>query len=101
MDWSKSPSFGEAASGGETKWVSPEKYFDQLGEEAMYSQFGSLSKVANRDPEIKKIITEVAQNLDETLIVDFLQWKYNGKPAGNNWNRSQHNHDNELNRYSL
>ena len=29
--------------------------------------------------------------MDENLIPDFLRWEFNGKPAGNNWNRSQNN----------
>ena len=61
------------------------------GEEAMYSQFNALLEIAKRDPAIKKLITDEVVALDKTLIKDFIQWKYNGKPAGNNWNRSQHN----------
>ena len=36
-------------------------------------------------------MTDEVLTLDKTLIKDFLQWKYNGKPAGNGWNRSLHN----------
>ncbi|MGN6510871.1 MAG: DUF1214 domain-containing protein, partial [Chitinophaga sp.] len=43
------------------------------------------------NPGIKKLIIEEEANMDNTLVKDFLQWKYNGKPAGNGWNRSQNN----------
>jgi len=103
-DWTKSTIFPspDSGTGGETKWVIPEKFFDELGsiletvpplpgEEALYSQFRSLLAVAQRDPAIKKLITDEVVALDKSLIKDFMQWKFNGKPAGNNWNRSQHN----------
>jgi hypothetical protein len=61
------------------------------GEEALYGQMTALLAAAEKNPEIKKAITEVAKELDETLIKDFLLWKYNGKPAGNGWNRSVNN----------
>jgi len=102
-DWKKAPVIPNPNSGGgETKWVVPEKYFDQLpevlktvpplpGEEALYGQMESVLAAAGRDPEIKKAITEAAKELDDSLIKDFLQWKYNGKQAGNGWNRSVNN----------
>ena len=103
IDWNKAPVIPNPNSGGgETKWVVPEKYFDQLGEvlktvpplpgeEALYDQMTALLAAAEKNPEIKKAITEEAKELDGTLIKDFLQWKYNGKPAGNGWNRSVNN----------
>jgi len=102
-NWKELPSFPAPDSGGEeTKWVVPGNYFDQLpavlssvaplpGEEAMYDQFKALIEVANNNPEIKKIIVEAAVEVDNKLIKDFLMWKYNGKPAGNGWNRSVNN----------
>ena len=38
-----------------------------------------------------RVFNETVAELDETLIPDYLKWEFNGKPAGNNWNRSQHN----------
>lgn len=103
-DWAKAPNIPNPAGsgGGETKWVVPEKFFDQLGEvldivpprpgeEALYSQFRALLKIADRDPAIKKLLTDTAVETDKTLIKDFLKWEYNGQPAGNGWNRSQNN----------
>ena len=101
-DWANAPSFGEATGGGETKWVKPETFAAQLkqvldmvppqrGEEALYSQAAALLAAVDRDPEIAKVFNKTISEVDETLIPDFLQWKFNGKPAGNNWNRSQNN----------
>ena len=102
-DWTTLPAFPVPDNGGgETKWVVPEKYFDQLptilstvaplpGEEALYDQFRALLEVANSNPDIKKLITETVVELDKNMIHDFLKWKYNGRPAGNGWNRSVNN----------
>ena len=101
-DWSEAPSFGEAGAGGETKWVRPETFLDQLGdvlamvppllgEEAMYSQFEAMLAVAARDETIRQAAQSAIKELDQTMVPDFLRWEHNGKPAGNNWNRSQHN----------
>ena len=64
-DWIKAPSVPAPAGAGkgETKWVDPEKFFDQLpevleavpplpGEEALYSTFKSVL-AASKDPQIK------------------------------------------------
>ena len=104
MDWSKlgSLDMGGGGSGGETKWVVPEKFFDELGgvlddvpplpgEEALYAQIRQLLAIAEKDPEIKKAITETAVETEEKVIRQFLRWKHNGTPAGNGWNRSTHN----------
>lgn len=102
VDWSEAPSFGEAASGGETNWVPADRFLDQLGavlemvpplpgEEAMYSQFEALLTVLERDDALR---AEVQAEIDEysaTIATDFIRWAYNGQPAGNNWNRSQNN----------
>ena len=104
VDYSKLPSLGGAAntSGGETKWVVPEKFFDQLGnvmdnvsplpgEEALYAQFRQLISVASKDPAIKQALVEACVEAEQSVIVPFLQWKYNGVPAGNGWTRSKNN----------
>jgi hypothetical protein len=103
VDWSKAPAIpGPKSSGGETKWVVPEKFFDQLGavlatlpplpgEEALYGQFRVLLDAAAKDPAIKKSLVEVAQETERDVIGPFFQWKRNGCPAGNGWNRSTNN----------
>ncbi|MNN26542.1 hypothetical protein D3C81_1400480 [compost metagenome] len=46
---------------------------------------------AAKDPAIKKQLIEVAQKTEKEVISPFFQWKYNGHPAGNGWNRSTNN----------
>jgi hypothetical protein len=103
VEWAKVPDIpGPKSSGGETKWVVPEKFFDQFGEaldivaplpgeQAMYAQFRLLLDVAAKNPELKKSIVEAAVETEEKVIKPFHQWKHNGHPAGNGWNRSSNN----------
>ena len=109
IDWMMAPNIqppaegnGSDEGGGETKWVVPEKFFDQFpqvldtvpalpGEEALYVQFRSLMEVANRDPEIKKTLVSTAVDTERGVIAPFFEWRRNGLPAGNNWNRSTNN----------
>ncbi len=102
-NWKDAPAVDAGdTSGGETKWVVPEKFLDQLpdvlnnvpplpGEESMYGQFKALLKVLETNPELKEEVVAELVELDNTMVKDFLKWKYNGKPAGNGWNRSVHN----------
>jgi hypothetical protein len=104
VDWSELPAIPGPArkESGETKWVVPEKFFDQFpkvlesvtplpGEDALYAQFRCLMEFAAKDPKIKKAITEEAVATEKQVIAPFFRWKHNGKPAGNGWNRSVHN----------
>ncbi|WLB50549.1 DUF1254 domain-containing protein [Bradyrhizobium sp. 521_C7_N1_3] len=103
IDWAKVPDIqGPKSDGEETKWVIPEKFFDQFGEaidivdplpgeEALYGQFRLLLDAAARDPELKKVLVATAVDTEEKVIKQFFQWKHNGRPAGNGWNRSTNN----------
>lgn len=77
----------------------PEKFFDQFGEvldtvnplpgeEALYGQFRLLLDVAAKDAELKKLLIETAIETEEKIMHPFFEWKHNGRPAGNGWNRS-------------
>ena len=106
IDWASAPEIkgpkSDGAEGGETKWVIPEKFFDQFGEvletvpplpgeEAMYAQFRSMMEVAKRDPDIKKALDSTAVETERDAIAPFFEWRRNGLPAGNGWNRSTNN----------
>ena len=105
INWSEAPSIpspDEGGSGGETRWVVPENFFDQLGgvldavsplpgEEAMYAQFRWLLDIAAKDPDLAQAIVDEAVATEEEIITPFFRWEHNGKPAGNGWNRSVHN----------
>jgi hypothetical protein len=93
---------GPESTGEETKWVVPDKFFDQFGEvleivdplpgeEAMYQQFRLILDAAARDPELKKVLVAAAVETEEKVIRPFFEWKHNGRPAGNGWNRSTNN----------
>jgi hypothetical protein len=103
-DWSKLPAISapQAEGGGETKWVVPDKFFDQLGtvldavpplpgEEALYEQFRGLLDAAAKDPAVKQALVDTAVATEHEVIEPFFQWKYNGRSAGNGWNRSTNN----------
>jgi hypothetical protein len=101
-DWSKLPHFPAPPTKGETKWVNPETFFDQLpevmksvpplpGEEALYKWIGSVLDSAAQDPAIKKALTESAVAAESELISPFFQWRNIGRPAGNGWNSPVNN----------
>ena len=98
-DWSKLPHFPapKPTGKGETKWVNPETFFDELpavmkqvpplpGEEALYDWIDSVLEAAAKDPRIKQTLTETAAAAEREIIDPFFQWRYNGRPAGNGWN---------------
>lgn len=104
VEWLKAPDIPgpKSSGGGETKWVIPEKFFDQFpeilatvpplpGEEALYGQFRALMDAAQQDPQLKKLLLQTAVAAEKEIIAPFHQWKHNGVPAGNGWNRSVHN----------
>ena len=103
-DWSKAPSFPApaGAGNGETKWVVPEKFFDEFpavlravpplpGEEAMYGQFKSLMDAAAQDPQIKSVLTEAAVAAENELIRPLFDFHNNGRPVGNGWTSPPNN----------
>jgi hypothetical protein len=103
-DWARLPSITGPApdGGGETKWVVPEKFFDQLGavlatvpplpgEEALHAQFRLLLDSARRNIDLQKVLTDTAVATESDTITPFFEWIHNGGPAGNGWNRSTNN----------
>jgi hypothetical protein len=104
LDWSKAPIYPSASSSGsgETKWVNPESFFDELpavlknvpplpGEEALYKWIGSVLDAAATDPVNKQTLKETAIATEHELMESFLQWHYNGRDAGNGWNSPVNN----------
>jgi hypothetical protein len=80
-DWSKLSYLPapESTGEGETKWVNPETFFDELpevmkkvpplpGEEGLYQWIGSVLQAAAKDPEIKKVLTGTAVASERELI---------------------------------
>jgi hypothetical protein len=103
IDWKSAPAIpGPKSSGGETQWVVPEKFFEQFsavldgvpplpGEESLYGQFRLLLDARAKDTAVKKALDQIAVETERDVIAPFFQWKHNGRPAGNGWNRSTNN----------
>jgi hypothetical protein len=98
-DWHKTPSYPVPAGGGkgETKWVVPEKFFDQLpqvmkeipplpGEESIYATFQSVLDAAAQDPKIKEALVQTAVATEKDLIAPLFDFHNNGRPIGSGWN---------------
>jgi len=96
-DWSKTPAFPAPAGGpGETKWVIPERFFDELptilkevpplpGEEALYSMFAFILEAAASDPAVKEQLKNVAVAAETELIKPLFEFRNNGRDVGNGW----------------
>jgi len=61
------------------------------GEEALYAWISSVLDAAAKDPEIKKTLKETAAEAEREMITPLLQWRLNGRPAGNGWNSPVNN----------
>ncbi len=96
-DWSKLPHFPAPESKGETRWVNPETFFDELpvvmkqvaplpGEEAFYKWIGSVLEASAKDQAVKATLTEAAIAAERDLIEPLFLWRNNGGPVGNGWN---------------
>jgi hypothetical protein len=103
-DWSKLPHFPapKTESNGETKWVNPETYFNELpmvmkqvpplpGEESLYRWISSVVEAAGRNPQVMQWLKASAVAAESEILPSFLQWKYNGRSAGNGWNSPVNN----------
>jgi hypothetical protein len=97
-DWKKTPSFpAPAGTGkGETKWVIPETFFDELpsvlrvvpplpGEEALYGLIKSVLDASASDLGIKQTLKQTAIDAEEELIGPLFDFHNNGRPVGNGW----------------
>ncbi|WP_110767135.1 DUF1254 domain-containing protein [Mycolicibacterium mucogenicum] len=105
VEWAKLPVIPAPPSdvgAGETKWVVPDRFFDQFGqvldtvpplpgEEAIYAQFRALLGAAKQDPPLHQVLVDTAVATEHDVIGPFFEWAHNGRPAGNGWNRSTNN----------
>ncbi|MGH6608725.1 MAG: DUF1254 domain-containing protein [Burkholderiaceae bacterium] len=96
-DWRQLPTFkGEESGSGETQWVLPETFFDQLpavlsdaparpGEEALYAEARALFVAMSRDPALKAAAIDEAKRTEAEVIDPLLEFRNWGIPAGNHW----------------
>jgi hypothetical protein len=99
QDWSKLPKSAPAEAGsdaGETHWVFPDKFFQQLpqvmkdapplpGEEARYAQIRAVIEAAGQDPALLAAMVDEATKCEEELIAPLLQFRNWGLQLGNHW----------------
>jgi hypothetical protein len=86
----------------ETGHVNPETFFDALpavmkqvpplpGEESLYKWISSVLEAAEKDPAIMQTLKKTAVAADGEMLPAFLQWRHNGRAAGNGWNSPVNN----------
>ncbi len=97
-DWAKLPKFPaqEGSGSGETQWVVPEKFFDELpavlndalplpGEEGRYATYRAVLAAAQKDPTLKAAMVDEAKKADAELVKPLLQFRNYGLPLPSNW----------------
>ncbi len=98
-DWKKTKVTPPDPNGakGETKWVKPEIFFDQLadilkevppmpGEEAFYAQIQALLDALAKNPKLKEIAKKAAIDAEENYVKPLFQFQNVGYPVKYNWN---------------
>ena len=96
-DWTKVPSFPNTSTGDEeTKWVQPERFFDELGailkevpplpgEEALYANLQSILDAASRDPKLHGALVASAVDADKNLVTPLFQFHNSGLSLPYHW----------------
>ncbi|GGP22053.1 DUF1254 domain-containing protein [Silvimonas iriomotensis] len=97
-DWASQPHFPaqDSGTGGETQWVSPDKFFDELpallndapplpGEAARYATMRALVAAAQQDPALKAAMIDEAKKTEAELVKPLLQFQSYGLPLPYNW----------------
>lgn len=103
-EWANLPHFPfpKSAGSGETRYVDPQTFFDELpevmravppmpGEESLYDWIASVLDTAAKDDGTKQALRNAAVEAEKTLIDPLIQWRFNGRPAGNGWNSPVNN----------
>jgi hypothetical protein len=97
MEWSKLPKTpGSPPGEEETRWVFPEKFFDELpsvladapplpGEEARYAQVLAVLAAAKDDSKIKQAMIEAAKDAEEKLVNPLFQFRNYGQQLPHHW----------------
>ncbi|MGE8150227.1 DUF1254 domain-containing protein [Pseudomonas vancouverensis] len=97
-DWARLPKFpAQAGDGkGETRWVQPEQFFDELpvllndakplpGEEVRYAQMTALANIAKNDPALRAAMIDEARKADSEVIDPLLQFSNYGLQLSDHW----------------
>lgn len=102
-DWKALPDIANPNAGGsgETAWVVPENFFEQLptvmdevaplpGEEALYASIRFVLDAAKTNPAVQQALTDTAMATEQDVIAAVFEFRNNGVDAGNGW-RTQNN----------
>jgi hypothetical protein len=97
-DWNALPNVASSSRSGEeeTKWVHPEKFFDELplvladapplpGEEARYAQVLAVLDAAKRGAKLREAMTKAAAEADTELVTPLLQFRNYGQQLPHHW----------------
>jgi hypothetical protein len=96
-DWSQQPKLPAESSGeAETKWVVPEKFFDELpavlkdapplpGEQARYAEILAVIGAGEKDPALKRAMVDEATRADKELVEPLFQFRNYGIPLPHHW----------------
>jgi hypothetical protein len=97
MDWTKIPNYPQPGGGNEeTKWVDPDKFFDELGdvlneapplpgEETMYASIRAILDAAQKDPKLHAALVAAANDAEKNIVAPLLQFHNYGIPLPHNW----------------
>ena len=96
-DWSKIRRAPAAAAGeAETKWVFPERFFDQLpeiladapplpGEESRYAQMRALLEAIKSSPTLKQPLIKVVTEVEEEVVRPLFEFRDWGQQLPHHW----------------
>ncbi len=97
VDWSAIKKVPAASSSdAETKWVFPEKFFDQLpdiladapplpGEESRYAQMRALLEAIKQNPALKEPLIKAVAEVDEQIVKPLFQFRNWGQQLPHHW----------------
>ncbi len=97
IDWKNIRKVPAAAAGeAETKWVFPDKFFDQLplvladapplpGEELRYAQMHALLAAIKADPALKEPLIAAVTEVENKVVAPLFQFRNYGQQLPNNW----------------
>jgi hypothetical protein len=97
VDWSAIKKVPATATGdAETKWVFPEKFFDQLpdiladapplpGEESRYAQMRALLEAIKQNPALKQPLINAVAEVDEQIVKPLFQFRNWGQQLPHHW----------------
>ncbi len=95
--WASLPVFPSPGGGSEeTKWVDPNRFFDELGavlqevpplpgEEALYANMRAIVDAAQKDPKLRAALVAAANDAEKNIVAPLFQFHNYGIPLPHNW----------------